>query len=427
MRLQKLIFQNIFWRGLYYLSALVLNIVISRYLKAESSGWMYYLINNLSLLLLVTGISLESGATYYTSKNITNSRAIAAFCFFWAMTATIISALCLTLFPNFFSGHVDLSKEYFFASVAYVLGFLLINYFNALFFARGDFFIPNFILLASNLIIISSTLLFGKKELFAGNFIVIYFFSFLLQGLLLALIYFLVSERTADSLSFSEVKSISKYSLIALSANIIFFLVYRVDYWFVKMYCSKHDLGNYIQVSKLGQVFLLVPTMIATIIFPNTASGIKKDIENDLKALSRFLFATYFALIIIITLFGKTIFSIVYGPSFDEMYKPFILLSPGILSLSTQALLSAYFAGKNMLSVNIKGALIALVIIAFCDFWLIPSFGINAAAAISSAGYIFYMLYSILVFKNETNSNWSDFFFLKRADLTRITGIFKAE
>ena len=59
MQFKQSVMQHIFWRGLYFLSVFILNILISRYFKAEGSGWIFYTINNLSLLLLIAGLSLE--------------------------------------------------------------------------------------------------------------------------------------------------------------------------------------------------------------------------------------------------------------------------------------------------------------------------------------------------------------------------------
>ena len=75
-----------------------------------------------------------------------------------------------------------------------------------------------------------------------------------------------------------------------MAANIVFFLVYRVDYLFVNAspVCTAADLGNYIQVSKLGQLLLIIPQIIASVIFPRTASGIeRKELNNTLMIMAR--------------------------------------------------------------------------------------------------------------------------------------------
>ncbi len=95
------------------------------------------------------------------------------------------------------------------------------------------------------------------------------------------------------------------------------------------------------------------------------------------------------------------LFPWVYGASFDRMYPAFLLLVPGILALSVIALMAAYNAGKNKVSTNMKGGLIGLATILAGDCWLIPAYGIKAAAAVSSAGYTSYLVYFMYIFKKE--------------------------
>ena len=416
MRLKDLILQNIFWRGMYFLSLFALNILIARHFKAAGSGWVFYLINNLSIILLITGISLESGAAYFASKNEISQPKIAAFCFLWAFVATALSVFFLCFFQSFSSNDFDFRNLYLMACGGYVLGFLLINYFSALFFAKQNFFLPNFILLCGNILIVLLLIFSGESMVHGSRFVIIYFSSFLLEGLILVVVYFANSHSFKDIgfLSFHEIKKLLHYSLFALSANIIFFLVYRVDYWFVKIFCSENALGNYIQVSKLGQIFMLVPSMIAAIIFPKTASGLHAGISDSLQVLSRFLFNIYIIVIFVLIVSGQWLFPFLYGKSFNEMYYAFLLLSPGILSLSTLALLSAYFAGKNKLTVNLAGSIFSLAVIIAGDILLIPKFGIRAAAGVSSGGYICYLMYSMHIFRKEHKNSIINFFILRK-------------
>src|SRR6202042_3662537 len=99
-----------------------------------------------------------------------------------------------------------------------------------------------------------------------------------LQGVTTAMIFFFqnISIPAVGFLSKAELRKLLRYSLFALASNIIFFLVYRVDYWFVKRFCSDNELGNYIQVSKIVQLFLILPLTIASIVFPYTAGETNK-------------------------------------------------------------------------------------------------------------------------------------------------------
>ena len=121
--------------------------------------------------------------------------------------------------------------------------------------------------------------------------------------------------------------------------------------------CTAADLGNYIQVSKLGQMMLIIPQIIASVVFPRTASGIDRmKINNAIMMIAR-LFSQLFLLAFIITaLFGDRIFIMLFGETFNKMQLPMLVIIPGIFSLSVLVLLSAYFSGKGKIKINLHGA-----------------------------------------------------------------------
>jgi O-antigen/teichoic acid export membrane protein len=420
MRFHKLIAQNIAWRGLYYFSQFILNILISRYFKADGSGEIYYAINNLSFLLLIIGFSFESGATYYIAKNEINGKKIAFFLLTWVL---FVIPLSIFLFDftistrNVLHNKPELITAYCF----YVTGFLLITYFSALFFARQNFFLSNFILFISNLVFIVFFIVFNGNVFIHDHFIFIFFGTFLLQGSILAVIYIFQDPRISGDqfISRKEFQKLISYSGIALISNIIFFLVYRVDYWFVKLYCSESELGNYIQVSKLGQMFFVIPSIIGSVIFPIIASG-QQQAKTILKTVGLMLFVVYFFFCLLLIATGKWLFPFIYGGSFEKMYLPFIFSVPGILSLSMLYPFTAYYSGIKKIGVNIAGSLLALSFIIIGDIIIIPRSGIAGAALVSSFGYLIYQFYVFLIFSREYKVAVTDLFYASPAEMKKI-------
>ena len=112
---------------------------------------------------------------------------------------------------------------------------------------------------------------------------------------------------------------------------------------------------------------------------------------------------------------------LIYGEEeYFNLPEVFAILLPGIVALSTLSPFSAYYAGKDRIGVNIKGSLLALVVIVAGDLIFIPSGGIYAAAAVSSAGYIVYQLYVLITFVREYKLPLAGFFTLNRQDLNLI-------
>lgn len=423
MTLTKSIYQNLFWKGLYYFSLFMLNVAIARCYTATVSGWIFYISNYYSLIILLASLSLESGMIFYSSKNEINPLKLASFSLLWAF---IIGLLTFVFILIFYNGQPNLSekKSFLQTSVTYISGFILIIFFSALFAAKKDFRTPNIILVFTNIIL---GVLLPWKHGFAINnidvttYIKIYFFSFFIEGFAIAL-FFLFKYNLSFSILFPtllEYKKLFRFSLIALSSNIIFFLLYRIDYWFVKYYCSANDMGNYIQASKLVQLIIIVPSTISIVIFPFIAAN-NRDYKNGLLLLSRVLMFYAVTVCFMIAITGYWLFPLIFGSSFSKMYFPFLMLIPGVLSLTTLYPYTAYYSGINQIKKNISGSIIGLAIVIILDIVLIPMLGIKGAAMASSIGYLSYQVYIMLQFKKLQKINLLDCYLLKKRDLKEI-------
>lgn len=422
MTYQRILYQSFLWRGLYFASTFLLNILFARYYQASESGWVFFITNSYAFTLLVAGLSLESGMGFFVSKKEIATSKLLNLSVLWSFIVGMVILFSYYLF--FIKEQNNFSEELFLvSSLSYVCGILLTNYCSGLFYGNKNFVTPNIICTLCNLalmLFIIASFSYPSSLFNSRNYIFLYFVMFLIQGFLLV-IAVKISYATSWQPLFpatGELKKLLRYSLTAFIANVIFFLVYRIDYWFVKSFCSPEDLGNYVQVSKLGQVLITIPSILASAVFSLTAGGQKAEVNEDLQVLSRVLLLSSGLFCLSLALTGKWLFPFVFGASFNRMYLPFLLLTPGILSISALYPLTAYYSGKNMMRVNIAGSLIGLLFIIAFDFILIPRFGIKAAALISSLGYICYHMYVLIFFKKEYKTSISDFFRIKRSDFT---------
>lgn len=417
MPITRILYQNLLWRGIFYLSSFVLNIAIARLYEAAGSGYFYYLISIYSLAVLFISISLESGITYFASRQEIDPSRLLGFAIAWSLAGGLISLLGVYLFaPAEYSGGTRSFLQ--FSAFCFISGNMLSTYAAGLFYAKEEFRVSNIISAGFNFALIVLLVTGVLKE----EFFRIYFISFLVLGIGVSLAYSIryKARPFAGFLNQADFKLLFRYCLPAFLANLLFFFLYRLDYWFVKNWCSPADLGNYIQVSKLGQLFFILPTILAGAVFPLTAGGKKEEVNQVLARISRLVFVLYIIACGALAICGQWLFPAVFGKSFTGMYIPFLLLVPGILSLSGLFTLTAYYAGKNRISVNIYGTLIALVVIITGDSIFIPRYGIHAAAGVSSIGYIVYQAYVLIIFKKEYGTPVMDFFIPKRSDRKEV-------
>jgi len=409
MKFKNLLAQSLAWRSVYYISLLILNIIISRHLMADGAGRLFYLTNLIAFIQLFLGLTLENSLTYFGASGKITSAALFWFSLCWCVLIGII----LFLLTFLSAARYSFFKDSFFYAFTYIIGLTLANFMSAMFYVKKNFFLPS--ILSSLLNLALGALIIMSGNALDEKIIQLYFGLFISHGLLTTVAYTFYDKKVYSiSLpSYQDTKNLLRFALLSLTANIVFFLVYRIDYWFVKNspVCTAVDLGNYIQASKLGQMLLIVPQIIASVIFPQTASGFEREtVNNTITIISR-LFSQCFLLLLIISLFvGKWFFPFVFGYSFTEMYWPFIFLLPGIFSLSVLTLLSAYFSGKGKIKVNIAGAFFSLLLVAVGNYFFIPVYGINAAAIISTVGYSAGMLYSMYCFYKDYKVNFAGFF-----------------
>jgi len=427
MPIAKILYQSIVWRGLLYLATFLLNILIARHFEAALSGSIYYIINIFSLVHLVAGLSMESGIIYFGASTAINPAKLFNFSVLWTFIAGLILWLMMILFVTTSYPYISLADLKIFG-LFFICGNLLYSYSASLFYAQKNFLVPNVISLCLTLLLILA-LPYNGSSFFSGitdaNYFFIYFLFFIVQGVCTALAFYLlrIKKLHFTQPSKSDLQKLFRYSLLAWLGNIIFFLLYRIDYWFVEKYCSTEALGNYIQVSKLGQLFFLLPSMIATAILPLTATENKETMAHWLALISRFFLYFYAVISLFLLLTGYWLFPKVFGESFTGMYGAFIWLIPGILSLSTLYTLTAYNAGKNKLKTNMLGCLYALIVVIAGNWWLVPVYGINAAAAVSSVGYIVYQVYLLNDFKKENSTGILQFFVFKFEDIRALKKI----
>lgn len=422
MSVKKAIQDILLWRGLNFLSVFILNVLVARLFEASQAGSLFFFINNLSLIILVLSFSLESGMGYYAASGNVGAPRLAMLAMAWSILSFGLTFLLFDNFADHISSLKGLNTKLL--ALFFVSGSLLISFYSALYFARQNFFVPNLSLLVINLALIVLFVL-GMQGTFTGQWLTYaYFTGFLLQGLLIALFYFFSNGGRDYSLPTTvDLQKIFKYSSTAFLSNIIFFLVYRVDYWFVEKYCTSNELGNYIQVSKIVQWFLLIPMMIGTAIFPLTASGKDTGLINKIVSISRILLWIYLLACTGLAITGFWLFVWLFGETYTYMYPVFLLHIPGILALASLYPVSSYHAGIKRVDINLKGSLMALVVIILLNVVFTPLYGIYAASVASSAGYVVYFIFSLYFFNRQNKIKLYQFLKPAMMDYTSLKSL----
>jgi len=384
----------------------LVNVLVARVAGATNSGSFFYAVNNLSFLVLISSFSLEAGIVYYSSKEQITATDAAAFSITWALIAALLFSVFMLAIPGFLAGFGNAISV---SPFLFLSGNLLIGFFSGLFFAQKQFGLPQLVAAVGNLPVIfyCTLILMNNRTADLKILVWIYTGSYLLTGLVLAGLFFKKNRIYQFSLSafVRSYKLIARYSWLAFVANIAAFLMFRVDYWILALYSPRQvstaDIGNYIQVAKLVQLFLFVPMVFATVIFPFTASQPAAGNHQQVRRIISRITIMNVSVVGVLWLAGSGPFIFLFGPDFDKMYFCFLYLAPGAIAISNVTVFASYFAGLNKVSLNIAGAVLAFGLITLFNFLLIPQLGINGAALADSIGYAAYLLFHVYHF-NKT-------------------------
>jgi len=401
---KKFFFTGILWKFLLYVSAFFLNAFIAHRLGATDSGRFYYLLNNLSFVILVLSLGFDAAVNYYNgAREISRNQLFtlsAIFC-----VAISIVFIIIYFFIVYFS--IIPSNTFNSYIIWYVVGSLTFNVFTAFYYSEHKHIVPNLVMAVCNtlLIFLLPGVLYNNAISTTGFFHIYLSMNLIAALLTVAFLYIRGARYTILNLKNILSAGIIKFSLQSFVSALLFTLLLRCDYWLVNYYCSNAEMGNYLQTSKFVQLVMLLPSLASFSLFPLIVQSIISEIGIEFKLIRLMNGYIYISLFICITLVitGRLLFPFIYGNTYDKMYKIFLLLIPGIISMAATYPLNSYFAAKKIIATNLLGIAISIIILVFADILLIPRYAVYGAAIGCSLGYCSYFFILLYHFKKQAD------------------------
>ncbi len=413
MKVKVQLYQNFLWRGLYFLSVFILNIALARQYEAIQNGWITYITANFALTICLGSLSFEVSILHFGASNKIDKNKLFTFALFWV---TFISLLFYFFFDYVVNTSQSIASKSLirFCATAYVVGIMGINFFVNLFMAQMQYVIANIILLIMNVIIILLVpgFIFNFSWLTKDVFLYVFFASFVIQATLLVIAYIIYTGKLNFKwITIIEFKQLTQYAIIAYLSNLSFYLLTRIDYWFVHKYCGGLELGLYTLASKITQTLLVVAMIASGVVFVSTKKGALTN-KQKMQLYTVFqVLLVFFTFIFCATIIANNSFFVFFlGPSYKNIYIPILLLIPGVFFLSVGVLLGAYFGAINKAIYNFYANLFGLAFMLLGNIFFTKQYGIKASAIISSICYGIVMMYCLLKFMKIHQMKISSFF-----------------
>ncbi len=427
MNIKQALLHNTGWKIFTMLFTFVNNIIMVRLLGVITSASFFYVLAIFSLISTILRFGLENGVVYYASKNEKKIGSLAKFVFFITIIQVVITFFVLKYFVK------EAVVFNFFWSVIFVVGNISMYYVTSFYQVKRMYVSIN---------VISTVIAFLQTIVYVGLYFSFITFSFLdgivngLQnrlllilsmGVLLQLIwlcsYFYHSNKNSFlnvELEKDTLKKVFCFSFINFAGSVLLFLVMRADFYFVEKYCDAIALGNYVQISKIGQMALIFPNLLGGVIFPYTVNALDA-FADKISFFCRLVTLAFLLLFIFLLITGKYIFVWLLGIDFSLMYAGILGTFIGIYCLAMCMILISYLEGKNKQNIVLIANFVILTLIIIGDVIFVPLYGYLAAAIIFSiANFVGFMILLTYFIKSTRVSIRNVFLFTKHD-----TAIFK--
>lgn len=214
-----------------------------------------------------------------------------------------------------------------------------------------------------------------------------------------------------------SLRALFSLSLINYVSNIVQFLTYRMDFWFVDYYAGNKTLGIYSLSANLAQLFWMLPHAVGAVLFPNIASMDEQTALNYARMLCRMIF-TFTAIMGVV---GGGVLGVlipyIYGIEFSPASRLFFILMIGVLPFSIKIIIAAYYAGIKRTQIDMVSSVISFVACLALDIILIPKYGSTGAAVATVVAYTANTVFMIFTFRHFTRSPLSSFLLIRKEDM----------
>lgn len=415
---------NLRERGVFMIFQILLTLLLPFVTTPEVFGLLSIVLNNIAFALIVTSAGISSALTYYASKPSSNAEQLLRFLTISTLLQlAVITGIELAVWKGTSRFLLWPSNELLFgiAGILLYLGYSLSEKVSAVYngLLKNRYYIRmSTIFLCLQIIVLALNHYFNIYRDRNASILIVVTCTFI-QGLSL-FIHFYTSkndQKQKQKEQTIEWKAYLSFALPAYIANLVQFLATKSDVWLIDFFYTKTEVGYYSFATKLGQMLLILPLMVASIAFPLLTS--KKMSTSRFEQIIRITNGGLMMIHVVAIGLGILCIPFIWGEEYIHSINPFLFSLPGYFAQAQIALYAAYFASKASIKTNIQNSLITLSIILILDLFFIPFYGITGGAISFSIANIASSIWMIRKYNLE-NSSFSIRLLPTKNDLTFI-------
>jgi len=400
--------------------SLLIGIIIARTLGPSGKGLLAVIAMIGTVTLQLGNLGIGAFNVYAVSNKSVGKKDIIGNSFWSGLIIGIICFLIILIlafcFPIIFR---NIPRSYLLIYLLSLPFVFLSKFFSDILTGEQKFRKLNIFIIAAqaiNLIGVILLLLVFKLDVF---YVLIWYALVNIINALLPMGFVFLTDGLHFNWNLQVLKKSLNYGLKICLTGIFALLILRVDLYMVNFFKGMAEAGFYSLACSFGDIFLILPFSIVTVIFPkiNAEGKTKKESIAKYSRISLFL---VFLIAVGTLLFIRPIIGLLYGQVFLASVKPILLLLPGLIAWSGITVLGRYFMSIGYpLKITISWFLVAVLNIVL-NFIYIPQYGMIAAALSSTVSYLLALGFHYYFFNKETGLGFYDVFVPRKAEIMDI-------
>ena len=402
-------------RLLMIVNSLAAGIIVAWWLGAKGVGELAVINVAVTTIVQLGSFGLPSSNTYFIAKDQQRFRAAVINSLVFALAVGSILAICLSALASFrpdWFGFIP-PKLIRIASISIPFQLLTLIGLNILLaigkvkeFNLLDLAGQSFVLI--NAVVVLLVLNSGLDALVTLNTA-----ASIVVSLAVALLLALSARSLAQSkwrADISLLRRMITYGLkfhVSILAGVI---MLRADLLVVNHFRGPAEAGVYSVASQFGLLLMLLPGVIATLLFPRVTA------EQDARGETTCLVTRYTTFIMFLCCLAAVPFSlllpVLYGAAFSDATRLLLILLPGVYLMGLESVLVQHFNALGLPRAIPVYWVVTLVLNVVLVFALAPRYGALGAAIASTISYAAIFALVALHFHTSTGRSFSEVFVL---------------
>jgi len=402
-------------RLLMIVNSVVAGVIVAWWLGAEGVGQLAVINVAVATIVQLGSFGLPSSNTYFIAQDQARFRAAAINSLIFALGIGVLLALALTavasLRPDWFGFVSPTLIRIAAISIPFQLITLIglnillavgkVREFNLL-----DLAGQSFVLINAALVLL--LLKRGLEALVTFNTL-----ASILVAIVVAALLVTSAKTLAPSQWRADIALLRQMIVYGLKFHVSILagaIIIRADLLVVNHFRGAAEAGVYSVASQFALLLMLLPGVIAMLLFPRVAT------QQDVSGETTCLVSRYTTLVMFVCCLAAVPFSfllpVIYGAAFADATKLLLILLPGVYLMGLEAVLVQHFNALGVPRAIPLYWVLTLILNLVLVFALVPRFGAQGAAIASTISYAAIFALVALHFHTSTGRSFAEVFVL---------------